>query len=209
MAREGAAEYDAPIGPPTMKRLKDIEPLLPSQPDVVYDYTIPELTRRTLLAIRRRHADHGPVYMGYKQPNRSIEAPEDRFVALLDAAKLIAGLYSHFLDPLRVRGDDAGKPDKETIINGFARTLAGARVLPSVELVAENIGVLRSVDEYQDGVGTNAARWMQYLAFEALQANVMKRGYTTGRELERLRAALTTIRDSATVLDRFKALSNL
>jgi hypothetical protein len=47
---------------------------------------------------------------------------------------------------------------------------------------------------------------MQYLAFEALATNVVQRGFTTGRELERLQMALHAMRDSSTILDRFKAL---
>jgi hypothetical protein len=190
-----------------LTRLTQVDPLLPAHPYVLYEYTIPALTNRAVNALRRRSGDSQPVYTGYKGAPGKHESLEDVYTEPLEAARLISGVYSHFLDPLRFAGTNGNQVEREEIFNGFARTLLSPRMLPSVELVGENILLLRTLDEFQPGLGTNVARWMQYLAFEALQTNIMQQGFTLGRELERMQIGLRAMRDSSTVLDRYKALS--
>jgi hypothetical protein len=192
-----------------LARLPQVDPLLPAHPYVLYEYTIPTLTNRAINALRRRSGDIQPVYTGYKGAPGKHESLEEQYTKPLEAAKLISGVYSHFLDPLRFAGNNGEKLEREEIFNGFARTLIAPRMLSSVELVGENILLLRTLDQFQDGLGTNVARWMQYLAFEALQTNVLQQGFTLGRELERMETALRAMRDSSTVLDRYQALGRV
>jgi hypothetical protein len=187
-----------------LQRLTCVEPLLPALPLIIYEYTIPDLTVRTRAAMRRR-LNGGSVYRGYRA-GLSLGASEEHYVRVLESAQLISGVYSHFLDPLRF-GQNGRKIDKAAIFTSFARTLIGPRFLPSVELVAANLFALRALDDYQAGVGTNAARWMQYLAYETARTNLVRYGFTAGQELDRLRSALTALRDSATTLERFRALA--
>jgi hypothetical protein len=198
--------FELPVEDLRLIRLTHVDPLLPTNPYVLYEYTIPHLTNRAMNALRRRCGDSQPVYTGYKGPVKKNDALEEQYIEPLEAARLVSGIYSHFLDPLRFGGTNPNQSERDEIFNGFVRTLAGSRVLPSVELVAANMPILRTLDEFQDGLGTNVARWMQYLAFEALETNIVQRGFTTGRELERLRTALYAMRDSSTILDRFRAL---
>lgn len=187
-------------------RLVQVEPLLPVLPDVLYEFTIPQLTNRALTALRRRSVGRMPVYAGNTGSGGESRSLEEQYLELLEAARLISGMYSHCLEPLRFAGTNGSRPDRDDIFNGFVRTLVGSRVLASVELVAAKIQVLRSLDDYQAGIGSNTARWMQYLASEALQTTVVQRGFTTNRDVKRLGKALHVIRESTTILDRFKAL---
>jgi hypothetical protein len=199
--------FEMPVDYLRLVRLTHVDPLLPAHPYNLYEFTIPQLTNRTVEVLRRGRAASQPVYTGYKRGTGETESLEEVYDELLAAAKLIGGIYSHFLDPLRFAGTSLPSTEREEIFNGFARALAGSRVLPSVEIVAANVPTLRALDRYQDGIGTDAARWMQYLAFEALETNVTQRGFTTGRELDRLRSALNILKDSPTILDRYKALA--
>lgn len=192
-----------------LTRLTRVDPLLPAHPYVLYEYTIPHLTNRAVNALRRRNGESPPVYTGYRGAAGTNESLETQYTEPLEAARLISGIYAHFLEPLRFTGANGNKPERAEIFYGFVRTLIGSRVLPSVELVAANMELLRTLDQFQEGLGTNVVRWMQYLAFEALATNFAQRVFTTGQELERLHAALYVIRDSATILDRYQALGRI
>ena len=198
--------FEMPPDDLRLLRLTQVDPLLPAYPYVLYEYTVPQLTNKTVAILRRGRGQSQPIYTGYKSGPGEDGSLEEHYSELLAAATLISGIYSHFLDPLRFAGANLHSADRDEIFNGFARALAGSRVLPSVEIVAANLPTLRALDRYQDGLGTNVARWMQYLAFEALDTNVLRRGFTPGNELERLRDALRVIRDSSTILDRYQAL---
>jgi hypothetical protein len=201
--------FEMPADDLRLARLSHVEPLLPAHPYVLYEYTISQLSNRTVNALRRRSGDSQPVYTGYRGSAGKNESLEELYTEPLEAARLISGIYSHFLDPLRFAGTIENKRERDEIFNGFVRTLVGARVLPSVELVAANMPLLRTLDQFQDGLGTNVARWMQYLAFEALETKVVLPGFTPCKELERLRIALHVIRESSTILDRFRALGGV
>lgn len=188
-------------------RLTDVEPLLMPRPFELYDYTIPDLTKRTVQSLSKSSGTANPMYTGRNGVSGEQRSVDERYLEPFKAAQRISGLYSHFLDPLRFSGNIGTVPERADIFQGFARTVISPRILPLVELVAEQIGELRDLDAYQIGIGTNAARWMQYLAYEAWGSNLVQRGFTLGGELERLRAALRVIRDSATVLDRYHALA--
>lgn len=198
--------FEMPVDDLRLVRLTHVDPLLPAHPYILYEFTIPQLTNRTVEVLRRGSGANKPIYTGHTRASGENESLEDLYKELTAAARLISGVYSHFLDPLRFAGTQLQSTERDEIFNSFARALAGSRVLPSVEIVAANLPTLRSLDRYQDGLGTDAARWMQYLAFEALETNVTRRGFTTGRELDRLRTALRLIKDSPTILDRYKAL---
>lgn len=188
-------------------RLYEVEPLLPARARVLYEYTVPDLTQRALRELTYALGATSGVYTGHKGSSGNAWSLDERYLEPLAAAKQIASLYLHVLDPLRYATTGAALPTREEIFNGFARPLAGTRLLPSVELLAEHIQHVRELDRYQPGLGTNVARWMQYLAYEALETSVTRRGFTPGRELDRLRSALRSLRDSATVLDRYQALA--
>ncbi|HEX6509679.1 MAG TPA: hypothetical protein VF221_18775, partial [Chloroflexota bacterium] len=198
---------DADPGRLQLKCLTHIEPLLPALPQVVYEYTIPDLTTRTRNTMRARLGRDAPAYGGNRRAQQNGAGDDERYVQLFESARLISGVYSHFLDPLRFSGEAANGLDKHAIFNSFVRTLIGPRFLPAVVSVAANIATIRRLDTYQPGVGTNAARWMQYLAYEAVHTNIARYGFMSGRDLDRLRVALYALRDSATTLDRFKALA--
>ena len=188
-------------------RLTQVEPLLPVRPYTLYDYTIPDLTDRALNALERSSGARSLVYTGYKGSSGALWSVEERYLEPFGAAKRISGLYSHCLDPLRFTANTGHSPNRVEIFDGFARALIGSRVLPWVELVAANIGTLRELDNFQPGIGSNVTRWMQYLAYEALGTHVARRTYTSEEELRRLRSGLHVIRDSTTILDRYKALA--
>jgi hypothetical protein len=201
--------FEMPVDDLRLVRLPHVDPLLPAHPYILYEFTIPHLSNRTVGVLRRGRGADQPIYTGHTRGTGENESLEDLYERLLAAARLISGVYSHFLDPLRFAGTRLKSTERNEIFNSFARALAGSRVLPSVEIVAANLPTLRSLDRYQAQLGTDVARWMQYLAFEALETNVTRRGFTTGRELDRLRAALRLIRDSSTILDRYKALGRV
>jgi predicted nucleic acid-binding protein len=124
------------------------------------------------------------------------------------AAKLIAGLYTRVLDPLRFATNSPNAVlTREELLERFARILMSSRLLVAVELVSAHIGHLRELDSYQPGLGSAVAHWMQYLASEVLATKVAQSGSAAGSDVARLRTALTAIRDSVTVLDRYKALA--
>jgi hypothetical protein len=190
--------------PLLLRQLAQVAPLLLPSSATLFEHTIPDLNIRAVSALRKRISTEGQVYSAARSTNHPTEA---WYLEALVAAQLVSRLYSHFLDPLRFAGNDGSKPDREAIFAGFARTLVGVRVLPSVEMLTVHLPALRVLDEYQPGIGTNAARWMQYLAYEVLTTTRAQRGYTTGREADRLEVALHDIRGSATILDRFKSLT--
>jgi hypothetical protein len=199
--------FEMPVEDLRLVRLAHVDPLLPAHPYVLYEYTVSQLTNRTIQALERRRDASQPVYTAHKGSAGKSESLEELYTELLAAIRLISSIYSHFLEPLRFAGANPHLIDRGEIFNGFARALVGSRILPSVEIVAANVLTLRALDRYQDRLGTDAARWMQYLAFEAMQTNVLWRGFTPGKELERLRTALRVIRDSSTILDRYQALA--
>jgi hypothetical protein len=190
--------------PLLLRQLTHVAPLLPPSSATLFEHTIPDLNCRAMSALRKHISDEGQVYSAAQTTNHPTEA---WYLEALVAAQLVSRLYSHFLDPLRFAGNDGSKPDWEAIFAGFARTLSGVRVLPSVEMLTVHLPALRVLDEYQPGIGTNAARWMQYLAYEVLTSTWAHRGYTTGRASDRLGVALHDIRGSATIPDRFKSLT--
>ena len=198
--------FEMPVDDLRLVRLTQVDPLLPAHPYVLYEYTIPQLANRTVESLRLRRGEGKPIYTARKGSASNDDSLEEIYREPLAAVRLISGVYSHFLEPLRFPGASLKASDRTEIFNGFARTLAGSRVLPSVEIAAANMPILRALDRYQDGLGTNIARWLQYLAFEALETNVLQRGFTPGRELDRLQDALRIIRDSSTILDRYQAL---
>lgn len=201
--------FEMPADELRLVRLTQVDPLLPAHPSVLYEYTIPQLTNRTVESLRRRRSEVKPIYTAQKGHSSADETLEELYREPLAAVQLISGMYSHFLEPLRFQDANLHAGDRDEIFNGFARSLAGSRVLPSVEVVAATMQILRALDRYQDGLGTNVARWMQYLAFEAMETNVMRRGFTPGKELDRLHDSLRIIRDSSTILDRYQAFGRL
>lgn len=199
-----AYEVDPEV--PRLVRLSQLEPLLPARPFTLYEYTIPDLSERALRALRAGPGGVNPVYTG--RANGHADSVEERYLEPLAAAKLIAGLYSRVLDPLRFSSDSGiSLPSREEIFERFARTLMSPRLQGAVESVAANITYLRDLDTYQHGLGSAVAHWMQYLAYEALNTSITRPGYADGADTARLRSALYTLRDSATVLDRYKALA--
>jgi hypothetical protein len=190
--------------PLLLRRLAHVAPLLLPSSATLFEHTIPDLNSRAMSALHKHVSNDGQVYSASRSTNHSTEA---WYLEALVAAQLVSRLYSHFLDPLRFAGNEESKPDREAVFAGFARTLGGVRVLPSVEMLTVHLPALRELDDYQSGIGTNAARWMQYLAYEVLTTTPAQRGYTTGREADRLEVALQDIRGSATILDRFKSLA--
>ena len=196
------------VDPETLRlvRLDHVEPLLPARPFTLYEYTIPDLSERALRALRAGPGGANPVYTG--RANGNVVSVEAHYLEPLAAAKLIAGLYARVLDPLRFRSESGiSFPSREEIFERFARTLMSPRLRVAVESVAANIAHLRELDTYQPGLGTAVAHWIQYLAYEALSTSITLPGYVDGPDTARLRAALYALRDSATVLDRYKALA--
>jgi hypothetical protein len=191
-----------------VRRLTQVEPLLPSLPHVLYEYSVPDLAPKARRALGYSSAgESAGTYTGYRDgPDARPRVRTDE-ARILEAAVLIARLYTHVIDPHRFEGGVAPVPDRTAIFDEFARALMGERFLPAVELVARGIGKLRLLDNLQPNLGTNTARWMQYLAFEASRTEVVRDGDALVRELSRLRTALLTIRDSATAMDRFRVLS--
>jgi hypothetical protein len=185
--------------------LESVEPLLRSCADVVYEYTIPLLREHTLEVLGERP---GAVPLIYKRANanRATQSLEERYLPAYEAAKLVGSVYSRCIEPLRFSRNGVSMVTRGEIFEGFARALLTARVLTAVELVAENIYTLRELDAYQADLGANIVRWMEYLAFEALESDLLQGEGGQGSDSERLRSALRVIRDATSVLDRYRAL---
>lgn len=185
--------------------LESVEPLLPSYADVVYEYTIPLLREHTLEQLGESASATPPVYKA-ANANRKTQPLEERYLPAYEAAKLVASVYSRCIEPLRFSRNGGSMLTREEIFEGFARALLTARVLPAVQLVAENIYTLRELDTYQPEIGANIVRWMEYLAFEALESDLLQGEGGPASDIERLRSALRVIRDATSVLDRYRAL---
>jgi hypothetical protein len=190
----------------SIARLTHVDPLLQPRCDAVYDYTIPEPGRRAKRQLEEQDKRVSDPYPGPTTGNLSRARSAGSCLEALDAARLVSSIYSHLLDPLR--GTNHGnQPTRDEIFERFARLLTGDKLLAAVETIAADPAVLRAVDENGPAIGTNAARWMQYLAHETLRTRVIHHGFTIGRGIERLHAALRTIEASATILDRYRALA--
>jgi hypothetical protein len=185
--------------------LESVEPLLPSCADVVYEYTIPLLREHTLDLLGESASAVPRVYKA-ANANRRLQSLEERYLPGYEAAKLVASVYSRCIEPLRFSRNERSIITREEIFEGFARALLTTRVLPAVELVAENIYTLRELDSYQPEIGANTVRWMEYLAFEALESDLLQVEGGPDSDIERLRSALREIRDATSVLDRYRAL---
>lgn len=187
-------------------RLAEVAPLLRPRRDVLYDYTIPEPGRRIMRQLEAHDLPAEGPYHGRVNGNPSRMRSARACLEALEAARLISTVYARTLDPLRA--DNGSQPlSREDVFERFARALVGERLLEASELLAADPSVLRMLDDYGTTIGTMAARWMQYLAHEAVRTSVVQRGFTAGRQLERLRMALIRIDASATVLDRYRALA--
>src|SRR5579859_5163858 len=110
--------FEMPVDDLRLVRLKQVDPLLPAHPYVLYEYTIPQLTNRTVEALRRRRGEGRPIYTAHKGASGNDDSLEDRYREPLAAARLISGVYSHFLEPLRLPGVDLHVSDRHEIFNG-------------------------------------------------------------------------------------------
>ena len=183
-----------------------VEPLLRPYSEVVYEYTVPLLGQRTLDALRAASTATPRVYKRPKKTSGAVLTPEERYLPPYEAARLISSVYARCLEALRFAGASPSTPDRDEIFDSFVRALLSERVLPAVEMVAENIYTLRELDNYGPEIGTNVVRWMEYLAFEALESNLLRSADEGDGGVRRLQSALRTIRDATYVLDRYRAL---
>ncbi|HEX6510465.1 MAG TPA: hypothetical protein VF221_22785 [Chloroflexota bacterium] len=189
-------------------RLSHVEPMLPSTPNILFDFTIPNLSERTLAVLHgERRLTNGP-YTGYRFPSRRTQSLAEQHLQPFESGRLIAAVYSRCLEPLRFPSSDQSGPSKERIVDAFVRMLATDRVLTAVETVARRIDAIRALDAYQPGIGTTTVRWIQYLAAEAVQSQMMQSGRMAYAEQRRLREALCSIAHSVNALDRFTALAH-
>jgi hypothetical protein len=174
-------------------------------PSVLYEYTMPSLTETTAAILRGERTAVSDTYTPPRAAHRAPSLLEERLLKPFESAGLISSVYTRCIDPLRFPEASRATVGKEEAIAGFARSLTTSKVLTAVELVARNIDVLRELDHYQAGLGTNTVRWMQHLAAEALDT------ITTGPssilpEQGRLYEALSAIRQSVTAAERFAAM---
>jgi hypothetical protein len=189
--------------PVRLVRVTDADPVFRPTPAVAFEYTTPSLTARSAAAIVQ--SDNGRVsgiYRAHRVPGKAHLSAEERLLKPFDAAILIAVVYARCLDPIRFPGASHDKMGKGQVIGAFAHSLTTRKVLAAVKLVAQHMEDLRSLDIHQARLGTNTARWMQYLAIEVLSLN------PSGLEYEQagLFAVLSTIRESETIADRFAAI---
>lgn len=195
--------------PARIVHLVHVLPYLRSTTEIVYDYTIPELTDRTLAILcGERHHDEGP-YRGYRfsgQRTGSAKDARDR-LRPFEAAQLLSGVYARCLDPMRFESPAAPHITKRDVFEAFARRLWNGRVMGAVDSVATGLKTIRELDQYQQGLGTATARWMQHLARETLQTDRMRVGPHTPVQQRTLHEQLTIIRESVTAVDRFTALT--
>lgn len=186
--------------------LAHVAPLLPSFPDVLYEYTIPLLGNKTLAAFRATASTPLRAYRATKEPARTVQSIEERYLPPYEAARFVSSIYSRFLEPVRFAEASWKAPSRNTIFDGFARALLNPRVLPAVEMIAENVCAIRELDTYGADIGSNVVRWMEYLASEALESDFLQVESEHDSDRERLRSALRVIRDATSVLDRYRAM---
>jgi hypothetical protein len=195
---------------PCIVHLIRIVPGLSRAPDIVYDFTIPELTDRTRATLQGQQYAMGGLY---RSPRLTAEGQVGRrdaseHVQPFEAAQLVSSIYSRCLDPLRFESAGAVKLTKADVLESFARKLFSDRVAGAVESVASGLGNIRTLDLYQPGIGSSTARWLQHLAGEALETDPMRLHVHAPPHQRKLRAALVTIRESITVVDRYAALAH-
>jgi hypothetical protein len=189
--------------------LIQITPGLRPAPNIVYDFTIPELTDRTLATLHgQQHRIEGP-YRGYRFTGQGHAGQRDpsQYLRPFGAAQLVSSIYSRCLDPLRFESAGAAKLTRVDVFESFARKLFGDRVAGAMELISSGLDNIRVLDLYQPGIGSATARWLQHLAGEALETDSMRPQLYAPIQQRNLRAALVTIRESVTVVDRYAALS--
>jgi hypothetical protein len=177
----------------------------------VCEYTIPRLREEAQRDLDRglssQQAAYHVTYKAYRTPNISAPSTGTACLKAFEAAQLVSAVYAKILDPLRVPNPDTHRPDKAELCERFARTMSTQKLLAALELVAANIDAIRHIDRYQPGTGTNAVRWMQYLATELLATKFVREAARyAGNDRSRLRRALHTIGGSVSALDRFSAL---
>jgi hypothetical protein len=193
--------------PVEIRRLAQVVPLLPLQPAIVYEYTVPRLSPSAQAAMDRGLPAQPMTYRVNRMSSSSATPPEAAPAKAFEAVQLVSTVYAKILDPLRAPVPAAHRPDKAELFERFARTVATPKLLAALELIAANIDALRQIDRYQAGVGTNAVRWMQYLAGELLETRfVQEPPRYEGDDQGRVRRALHEINGSISVLDRFSAL---
>lgn len=189
-------------------RLQRVEPLIASLPNVLYDFTFPQLSERTMMLLQGNKMQHDQPYRGYRFAHRSTEPHDDRPLRAFEAAQFISVVYGSSLAPLRCGAAESGRNVKKHFIDSFVRTLCHPKVLNALETVAHDIEAMRGLDEFQSGAGSTAVHWLNYLATEALNgSSILLWGALPWNDAGRVRRALCTIRDSASARDRFLALA--
>jgi hypothetical protein len=203
------ADSDRPPDRLCIVHLIQITPGLRPAPNIVYDFTIPELTDRTLATLHGQHHRMDGPYRGHRSTGQGQVGQRDpsQYLQPFEAAQLVSSIYSRCLDPLRFESAGAAKLTKVDVFESFARKLFGDRVASAVESIASGLDNIRALDLYQPGIGSATARWMQHLAGEVLETDPMRRQLHAPIHQRNLRAALVTIRESVTIVDRYAALS--
>ncbi len=203
----GTAELGTAEDTLRIVRLGQVEPFLSIEPNLLYCFTVPELSDQTVAILRGERQEGDGPYRGYrfagKLSDRVLGAQR---LQSYRAAQLVSIIYARCLDPVSFQSTISAKMTKAGVINVFARRLLGDRSRSDVENVAASLYDIRTLDQYQPGIGTSTARWMQHLAREALQAETLQSGPTSTAEKRDLRAALHTIQASMNAIDRFAAL---
>ena len=152
-------------------RLQRVEPLIASLPNVLYDFTFPQLSERTMMLLQGNKMQHDQPYRGYRFAHRSTEPHDDRPLRAFEAAQFISVVYGSLLAPLRCGAAESGRNVKKHFIDSFVRTLCHPKVLNALETVAHDIEAMRGLDEFQSGAGSTAVHWLNYLATEALNGS--------------------------------------
>jgi hypothetical protein len=191
--------------------LTQADPCLERSSTVLYEYTLPSLRDSTVETLQAGGTLTGETYRVHRSSNASAASLEDRLLKPFEAARLLSTLYARCLDPVRFSGVGQEAVGKSEVVVAFTRSLSTDKGLAAVELVAQNIDGLRSLDAYEAGLGTNAVRWMQYLAAEALDGLEASTADPAGALPEQgpLHRALRTIARSVTAADRFAAMRRI
>jgi hypothetical protein len=193
------------VAPLRIVRLTHVDPLLPSHPNLLFDFTLPDLTERTRAILRGQlRRDTGP-YRGYRFGGTQTRSLEEEFLPPFEAARLVGVVYARCLDPVHIRAVGRTGPSRDDVLHVFARMLATPKVIMAVELVAQRLDTVRWLDRFQPDLGTTTIRWMQYLAGLALEA--LRSITMPYPEYRRLRDALCGIVTSVTAVDRYTALA--